>query len=91
MGIGRTVAESVTPAGSGTAGLLLMKSALVAPAGAPALRWSPDEGAPELRRSDGSLGVPSSSPPSEPGIGAGAGAGVGAAEGEGPNGAGRGE
>ena len=89
--MGRTVAESVTPAGSGTAGLLLMKSALAAPAGAcaAALR-SPDEGAPRgLRRSDGSLGVPSSSPPSEPGTGAGA----GAAEGEGPrtpSGAGRG-
>jgi hypothetical protein len=34
VGMGRTVAESVTPAGSGTAGLLLMKSALVAAAGA---------------------------------------------------------
>ena len=55
--MGRTVAESVTPAGSGTAGLLLMKSALAAPAGAcaAALR-PPDEGAPRgLRRSDGSL------------------------------------
>ena len=55
----------------------------------PGLR-PPDEGAPRgLRRSDGSLGVPSSSPPSEPGTGAGA----GAAEGEGPptpSGAGRG-
>jgi hypothetical protein len=91
VGMGRTVAESVTPAGSGTAGLLLMKSALAAPAGAcaAALR-SPDEGAPRgLRRSDGSLGVPSSSPPSEPRTGAGAGAGD--AEGEGPSGAGRGE
>ena len=49
----------------------------------PGLR-PPDEGAPRgLRHSDGSLGVPSSSPPSEPGSGACAG--------EGPSGAGRGE
>ena len=85
--MGRTVAESVTPAGSGTAGLLLMKSALVAPPGACALAlWWEDEGAPVLRRSDGSLGVPSSSSPplpSQPDTGTGAGAG--------PSGAGRGE
>lgn len=37
VGMGRTVAESVTPAGSGTAGLLLTKSVLVAAAGACAL------------------------------------------------------
>jgi hypothetical protein len=87
VGMGRTVAESVTPAGSGTAGLLLTKSVLVAAAGACALAlWPVDEGAPVPRRSDGSLGVPSSSP-SEPGTGAGA----GAAEGERPSGAGRGE
>jgi hypothetical protein len=56
VGMGRTVAESVTPAGSGTAGLLLMK-AVLAPsrgAGAPAL---PLDGAPGPRPSDGSVGM----------------------------------
>lgn len=64
--MGRTVAESVTPAGSGTAGLLLMKAVLVLAAaaagdGAPALAIGPalpPGSAPRgLRRSDGSVGM----------------------------------
>jgi hypothetical protein len=51
--MGKTVAESLTPAGSGTAGLLLMKAVLLAPsAGAGALAL-PLDGAPGFRLSDG--------------------------------------
>ena len=54
--MGKTVAESLTPPGSGTAGLLLMKAVLFPSAGpgAPAL---PLDAAPGRRLSDGSVGM----------------------------------